>query len=219
MITQSEHNSSAIMSFKKLSFAGGFRSSGVRKTSSFSQKMGSTNSLGSSNEGKDIEHHNLEANEEDILKEFETLLENMNLTEDKKEPLRKLPINTKREMLAMNTKTLAKTKDQAKTKLDLASDYIDHLSSKDLPASKILSCIASLKVSLTNNSLEWVQQFGNAGLTQVLRLVSQSLENEGNGQWEKIKLGCVKCLKSIMNNKVGLQNLLDKKEALKLLAR
>ena len=101
----------------------------------------------------------------------------------------------------------------------MASDYINHLSSKDLPVSKILICIDSLKVSLTNNSLEWVQQFGDAGLTQVLRLISQSLENEGDGQWEKIKLGCVKCLKSIMNNKAGLQNLLDKQEALKLLAR
>ena len=30
---------------------------------------------------------------------------------------------------------------------------------------------------------------------------------------------CIKCLKAIMNNKVGLRNLFDHKEALTLLAR
>ena len=34
-----------------------------------------------------------------------------------------------------------------------------------------------------------------------------------------MQLECIKCLKAIMNNKVGLRNLFDHKEALTLLAR
>ena len=46
--------------------------------------------------------------EEEIGVEFERMLENMNLTEEKKEPLRRIPLNKKREMLTMNNKTVAR---------------------------------------------------------------------------------------------------------------
>ncbi len=36
---------------------------------------------------------------------------------------------------------------------------------------------------------------------------------------EKLHLECLKCLKAIMNNKVGLKNLFNQSEALTLLAR
>ena len=49
--------------------------------------------------------------ETEISSEFEKMLENMNLTEEKKEPLRKLPMNKKREMLTMNSKTVARVRD------------------------------------------------------------------------------------------------------------
>merc|ERR1719430_1013511 len=113
----------------------------------------------------------------------------MNLTEEKKEPLRRIPLNKKREMLTMNNKTLAKK----------------------------FSCIESLRVALTNNTLEWVQEFGNKGLEQVLEDLHEGFRN--NSQHEKIHHECIKCLKAIMNNKVGLQNLFNHDEALVLLAR
>ena len=40
-----------------------------------------------------------------------------------------------------------------------------------------------------------------------------------DSKWDRVQLGCIKCLKAIMNNKVGLQNLFDHKEALTLMAR
>ena len=46
--------------------------------------------------------------EKEISVEFEKMLENMNLTEEKKEPLRRIPLNKKREMLTMNSKTVAR---------------------------------------------------------------------------------------------------------------
>jgi hypothetical protein len=37
------------------------------------------------------------------------------------------------------------------------SDYIEYLSVPDLSLQKKYSCIESLRVALTNNSLEWIQ--------------------------------------------------------------
>ena len=45
------------------------------------------------------------------------------------------------------------------------------------------------------------------------------LKNFSDSKWDRVQLECIKCLKAIMNNKVGLQNLFDHKEALTLMAR
>ena len=49
--------------------------------------------------------------DKDILLEFEKMLENMNLTEEKKEPLRRNPISKKKEMLIMHLKNNARVND------------------------------------------------------------------------------------------------------------
>ena len=203
------------MSFRKASLdkmVGGLRSSKIKTTSG--QKMKKNDSSGSLTEGLDEDLSFGQMNDTDIVVEFERLLENMNLTEEKKDPLRTLPINKKRDMLTMNSKTM-----MARTKLDSPSDYITCLSAREMSVSRISSCIESLKVALTNNSLEWVQDFGNEGLKQVLRVLNECLRNPSDGQWGKVQLGCVKGLKSIMNNKVGLQNMFEQQEGLTLLAR
>merc|ERR1719209_1724454 len=128
--------------------------------------------------------------DQNIMDEFERMLENMNLTEEKKEPLRMLPIGKKREMLTMNSKQVARNR------FDSPADYIQYLS---------------------NNSLEWVQDFGNKGLKQVLSVLNECFRNDS--KWDKVQHECIKCLKAIMNNKVGLKNLFEHKEALTLLAR
>merc|ERR1719369_2064660 len=150
--------------------------------------------------------------EEEICIEFEKMLENMNLTEEKKEPLRKIPINKKREMLMMNSKTVV-----ARHRFDSPADYIQFLSNPEMLLDKKLSCIESLRVALTNNSLEWVQEFGNQGLEQVLEILNECFRNKA--QYERIHHECIKCLKAIMNNEVGLQKLFSHEEALILLAR
>ena len=45
-------------------------------------------------------------------------------------------------------------------------------SNSDLSPQKKYSCIESLRVALTNNNLEWVQEFGSKGLKQVLSLLN-----------------------------------------------
>merc|ERR1719445_565236 len=143
------------------------------------------------------------------MDEFERMLENMNLTEEKKEPLRMLPISKKRDMLTMNSKTVARNR------FDSPADYIQYLSNPDLSLQKKFSCIESLRVALTNNSLEWVKEFGSKGLKQVLSLLNECFrQNLSDGKWERMQLECIKCLKAIMNNKVGLRAIFDNKEAL-----
>merc|ERR1719290_521632 len=149
--------------------------------------------------------------DDDIMQEFEKMLENMNLSEEKKEPLRMLPISKKRDMLTMNSKTVARNR------FDSPADYIQYLSNPELSLQKKYSCIESLRVALTNNSLEWVQDFGNKGLKQVLSVLNECFRNDS--KWDKVHHECIKCLKAIMNNKVGLKDMFEHKEALTLMAR
>ena len=125
------------------------------------------NSLGDFNEAEEEGWTIGQMSDQDIMEEFEKMLENMNLTEEKKEPLRMLPINKKRDMLTMNSKSVARTK------FDSPADYIQFLSNPELSSSKKQHCIESLRVALTNNSLEWVQDFGNKGLKQVLNVLNE----------------------------------------------
>jgi diaphanous 2 len=169
------------------------------------------NSLGDFNEAEEEGWNIGQMSDQHIMEEFEKMLDNMNLTEEKKEPLRMLPISKKKEMLTMNSKSVARNR------FDSPADYIQYLSNPELSLQKKYSCIESLRVALTNNSLEWVQDFGNKGLKQVLSVLNECFRNDS--KWDKVQHECIKCLKAIMNNKVGLKNLFEHKEALTLLAR
>lgn len=78
-----------------------------------------------------------------------------------------MPLSKKREMLTMNNRNMARTQFHS------PADYIQYLSNPDLSLQKKYSCIESLRVALTNNSLEWIQEFGTKGLKQVLSLLNE----------------------------------------------
>jgi len=203
------------MNFKKLDKMVGGLGGGKKPPGGSKRPPGQlgpkSSSLGDFNEAEEEGWNIGQMSDADITEEFEKMLENMNLSEEKKEPLRLLPLAKKRDMLTMNSKTVARNK------FDSPADYIQYLSNPELSLAKKYSCIESLRVALTNNSLEWVQDFGNKGLKQVLNVLNECFRNDA--KWDRVQLECIKCLKAIMNNKVGLQNLFDHKEALTLLAR
>ncbi len=87
--------------------------------------------------------------------------------QEKKAPLLHLPLSKKREMLSMHSRN------QARTQFHSPADYIQYLSNPDLSLHKKLSCVVGLRVALSNNSLEWVQEFGTKGLKQVLSLLNE----------------------------------------------
>merc|ERR1740131_599730 len=90
------------------------------------------------------------------------------------------------------------SKQTARNRLDSPTDYIQYLSSPELSLQKKYSCVESLRVALTNNSLEWVQDFGQKGLKQVLSVLNECFRD--NSKWDKVQHECIKCLKAIMNN-------------------
>jgi phenylalanyl-tRNA synthetase alpha subunit len=89
------------------------------------------------------------------MEEFEKMLKNMNLSEEKKEPLRMLPISKNRDMLNMNNKTVARNKFDSPQTIS--------------GTSPIQRCL----LLRNNNSLEWVQDFGNKELKQVLSVLNE----------------------------------------------
>ncbi|XP_033328882.2 diaphanous related formin 1 isoform X1 [Megalopta genalis] len=159
--------------------------------------------------------------EEAVNDKFEEMLANMNLTEEKKEPLRQQSETKKKEMLVLHYKGSIQ---ENRSKFDKPADYITYLAQPDLSVNKIYSCIESLRIALTNNPLSWVQEFGTKGLKQVLATLNECYRNafiyyDSDNRYERIQYECIRCLKAIMNNTVGIKEMLAHHEALTIVAR
>lgn len=113
--------------------------------------------------------HSLRSAEFNCLRLFSPQA-NMNLTEEKKEPLRQQSESKKREMLVLHYKGSIQ---ENRSKFDKPADYIQYLAQPDLSVNKIYSCVESLRIALTNNPLSWVQEFGTKGLKQVLATLNE----------------------------------------------
>ncbi|XP_039307446.1 protein diaphanous isoform X3 [Solenopsis invicta] len=164
----------------------------------------------------------IERMDEDTVNDrFEEMLANMNLTEEKKEPLRQQSESKKKEMLVLHYKGSIQDN---RSKFDKPADYIQYLAQPDLSVNKIYNCIESLRIALTNNPLSWVQEFGTKGLKQVLATLNECYRNafiyyDSDNRYERIQYECIRCLKAIMNNTVGIKEMLAHHEALTIVAR
>ncbi|XP_076629979.1 diaphanous related formin 1 isoform X1 [Colletes latitarsis] len=159
--------------------------------------------------------------EETVNDRFEEMLANMNLTEEKKEPLRQQSETKKKEMLVLHYKGSIQ---ENRSKFDKPADYIQYLAQPDLSVNKIYNCVESLRIALTNNPLSWVQEFGTKGLKQVLATLNECYRNafiyyDSDNRYERIQYECIRCLKAIMNNTVGIKEMLAHHEALTIVAR
>lgn len=96
----------------------------------------------------------------------------MNLNDDKKQPLRLTPLENKKKMLIMHFKGATQ---ESKNKFDKPQqiiEYLEHYSKPDfLNSSKLFTCVESLRIALTNNTLSWVNEFGTEGLLKVLTIL------------------------------------------------
>ena len=144
--------------------------------------------------------------EHDINLRFEALLDDMNLNESAKTGLRSRPLIQKKEMLKMHLK---KDTLQPKSKFVTPSDYIHALANcSELSSSKLFTLIESLRVSLNNNPLSWLKEFGVNGLQHILNIMRSAYENLNDKNAKLLHEG-IKCLKAFMNNTVGLKQVLD----------
>ncbi|XP_026176024.1 protein diaphanous homolog 3 isoform X3 [Mastacembelus armatus] len=157
--------------------------------------------------------------EKEILALFEKMMEDMNLNEEKKTPLREKDLNTKREMVIQYVFTASKTGSLRSSHQISPQEFLGELKSGVMDE-RLFACLDSLRVSLTSNPVSWVQIFGHEGLGLLLDILEKLLFKK---QQEKIdkknQHKVVQCLKAFMNNKYGLDRILGEEKSLALLAR
>ncbi|KAL4683635.1 hypothetical protein H8959_021329 [Pygathrix nigripes] len=143
-----------------------------------------------------------DVSDEQVLVLFEQMLLDMNLNEEKQQPLREKDIIIKREMVSQYLYT-SKAGMSQKESSKSAMMYIQELRSglRDMP---LLSCLESLRVSLNNNPVSWVQTFGAEGLASLLDILKRlhDEKEETAGSYDsRNKHEIIRCLKAFMNNK------------------
>ncbi|TKC50775.1 hypothetical protein EI555_018733 [Monodon monoceros] len=161
-----------------------------------------------------------DVSDEQVLVLFEQMLLDMNLNEEKQQPLREKDIIIKREMVSQYLHT-SKAGMSQKESSRSAMMYIQELRSglRDVP---LLSCLESLRVSLNNNPVSWVQTFGAEGLASLLDILKRlhDEKEETAGSYDsRNKHEIIRCLKAFMNNKFGIKTMLETEEGILLLVR
>ncbi|XP_021176823.2 protein diaphanous homolog 1 isoform X2 [Fundulus heteroclitus] len=160
-----------------------------------------------------------EQSDDDILALFEKMLVDMNLNEEKQRPLRQKDISIKREMVSQYLHTSKAGQDQ-KERSKSAMMYIQELRG-DYRDAQLLSCLESLRVSLNNNPVSWVQNFGDEGLALLLSLLDrlQNEKDENPHMGNKCQHEIIRCLKAFMNNMYGLKSMLGTADGIRFLVR
>ncbi|MGH0116647.1 UNVERIFIED_CONTAM: hypothetical protein FKN15_012242 [Acipenser sinensis] len=155
-----------------------------------------------------------------VLELFEQMLVDMNLIGEKQQPLRAKDISIKREMVSQYLHT-SKAGQSQKESSRSAVMYIQELKC-GLREGQLLSCLESLRVSLNNNPVSWVQNFGAEGLALLLDILKK-LQDDKDDPYSAIGVKCqhevIRCLKAFMNNMHGLKAMLTSEDGIPLLVR
>lgn len=144
----------------------------------------------------------------------------MNLTEDKKQPLRSLEINKKRHMLISYYKGATQESKNRFDKPQQIQEYLDqHCKPEFITSTKLLNCIESLRIALTNNPVSWICEFGAEGLRSVFNILKLSTCKNGDPDIEKLQSEILKCILKFANNTDGLKIFFKEDEGHELVAR
>ncbi|KAG9478170.1 hypothetical protein GDO78_013267, partial [Eleutherodactylus coqui] len=208
-----------------------FRKSGVKKEKPFIQHA--TDSQATIAEfpapQQLFDERSLNLSEKEIMDLFEKMMEDMNLNEEKKAPLRQKDLARKHEMVVQYISATAKSITGSKAAGGLknnkhectlsSQEYVHELRS-GITDEKLLNCLESLRVSLTSNPVSWVNNFGHEGLGLLLDVLEKLLDKKQQENIDKKNQHkLIQCLKAFMNNKYGLQRMLGEEKSLTLLAR
>ncbi|XP_051514938.1 protein diaphanous homolog 2-like isoform X2 [Myxocyprinus asiaticus] len=176
-----------------------------------------------------FDERSMNLSEKEIIDLFEKMMEDMNLNEERKAPLRGKDLSTKREMVVQYISATAKSITGSKVAGGLrnskhectlsSQEYVHELRS-GISEDKLLNCLESLRVSLTSNPVSWVNNFGHEGLGLLLDVLEKLLDKKQQENIDKKNQHkLIQCLKAFMNNKYGLQRILGDERSLLLLAR
>ncbi|XP_035216961.1 protein diaphanous-like isoform X2 [Stegodyphus dumicola] len=160
----------------------------------------------------DAENNLKSLTDEQINIQFESMLDDMNLSEELKVPLRNKGLDEKKYLLSIHMKGST-----VKSRLDSPEDYISCLSNSDISVHKLFKNLESLRIALTNNTVSWVQEFGSRGLDKLLQILNSCYGKKL--KTERIQHECIKCLRALMNSTVGLKQIFQHSNALSILAR
>lgn len=206
----------------KKKFLERFTSMRTKKEKEKSSTMGNRHSSAAQYEIPSQSSSLHELSDEHVLELFEQMLVDMNLNEEKQRPLRQKDIMIKREMVSQYLHTSTAGKNQKESSKS-ALVYIQELKA-DLKDTQLLSCLESLRVSLNNNPVSWVQTFGDGDGLDLLLKFLRKLQDEreeplNGGIGVKCQHEIIRCLKAFMNNKHGLKAMLMSAEGIPLLVR
>uniref|UniRef100_A0A8C3M270 Diaphanous related formin 3 n=1 Tax=Chrysolophus pictus TaxID=9089 RepID=A0A8C3M270_CHRPC len=137
----------------------------------------------------------------------------MNLNEDKKMPLREKDFNTKKEMVMQYISTASKSGSLKNSRKISPQEFIQELKSGSTDE-RLVTCLESLRVSLTSNPVSWVENFGREGLGLLLDVLER-LDKAVKRSQHKV----IQCLRAFMNNKYGLERILGEERSLLLLIK
>uniref|UniRef100_A0A3B5MDT7 Diaphanous-related formin 2 n=1 Tax=Xiphophorus couchianus TaxID=32473 RepID=A0A3B5MDT7_9TELE len=174
-----------------------------------------------------FDERSMNLSEKEIVDLFEKMMEDMNLNEDRKAPLRGKELSIKREMVVQYISATAKSITGSKVggglrnskhECTLSSQEYVHELRSGIMDDKLLICLESLRVSLTSNPV-WVNNFGHEGLGLLLENLEKLLDKKQENIDKRIQHKLIQCLKAFMNNKYGLQRILGDERSLLLLAR
>ncbi|XP_053072193.1 protein diaphanous homolog 3 isoform X2 [Acinonyx jubatus] len=156
--------------------------------------------------------------ENEVLKLFEKMMEDMNLNEDKKAPLREKDFSIKKEMVMQYINTASKTGSLKSRRQISPQEFIHEL--KMGSADDIVTCLESLRVSLTSNPVSWVESFGREGLGLLLDILEKLISGKIQEKIVKKKQHkVIQCLKALMNTQYGLERIMSEERSLSLLAK
>ncbi|XP_075395641.1 protein diaphanous homolog 2 isoform X2 [Tenrec ecaudatus] len=168
------------------------------------------------------DERSLKLSEKEVLDLFEKMMEDMNLNEERKAPLRNKDFTTKREMVGQYISATTKSGGlkNSKHECTLSSQEYVHELRSGIADEKLLNCLESLRVSLTSNPVSWVNNFGHEGLGLLLDGLEKLLDKKQQDHIDKKnQYKLIQCLKAFMNTKFGLQRILGEERSLLLLAR
>ncbi|KAI8433337.1 hypothetical protein MSG28_015382 [Choristoneura fumiferana] len=149
-----------------------------------------------------------------LQRRFEEMLSDMNLSEEKKAPLRKYSRDQKKKMLVAYKFVNAQ---EGRSKFEKPSDYVAYLNQPELSVGKLHSCLENLRIALTNNPLSWIEEFGTKGIESILTTLNLCYTNDS--RYDRVQYECIRCLSAILNNTVGIRTVFECREALPVLAR
>ncbi|XP_010287050.1 PREDICTED: protein diaphanous homolog 3-like, partial [Phaethon lepturus] len=85
---------------------------------------------------------------------------------------------------------------------------------------RLVTCLESLRVSLTSNPVSWVENFGQEGLGLLLDVLERLVETKNQDKLVKrSQHKVIQCLRAFMNNKYGLERILGEERSLLLLIK